>query len=270
MQNPDNFQENLKILCEQVGTVSEMCRRIGINRQQFNKYLAGTHQPSKANLRSIASFFGISNDVLFSNPNDFRSMIEGGHFHLFRNLIQTPKVLMFINELLHENESNLGELTGVYERYHHSSIYKGKIVRSVFCIYERNGMHMHYYIERFPNQDGSGKIDYHFKYHGLTFLISSRIFCIDFESIQKNEITFTNLAAVSRNSRKFVFGVSSGIAATMVRQPVASKVAMHFVSKGLMKRDHIRRATVLPPDDPSIPKEVIDYLGSGTSSIDTV
>ncbi|GAB1619902.1 helix-turn-helix transcriptional regulator [Pseudomonas sp. NGC7] len=270
MHNQENFQENLKMLCEQVGTVSEMCRRVGINRQQFNKYLAGTHQPSKTNLKAIAGFFGLSIDVLYSNPNDFRSMIEGGHFHLFRNLIQSPKMLMFINELLQEDDSDLGEICGVYERYHYSSIYKGKIVRSIFCIYERNGILMHCYIERFPNQDGSGKIDYHFKYHGLSFIISNRIFCIDFETIQRNEITFTNLAAVSRNAKKYIFGVSSGIAATMVRQPVAAKVAMNYVSKGFIKKEHIRRATVLSPDDASIPKEVVDYLGAGTSSIDPV
>lgn len=270
MQNQENFQENLKMLCEQVGTVSEMCRRIGINRQQFNKYLAGTHQPSKSNLRSIASFFGLSIDILYTNPNDFRSMIEGGHFHLFRNLVQSPKMLLFINELLQESDSDLSELTGVYERYHYSSIYKGRIVRSVFCIYEKNGILMHYYVERFPNQDGSGKIDYHFKYHGLSFVIANRIFCIDFETIQRNEMTFTNLAAVSRNSKKYIFGVSSGIAATMVRQPVAAKVAMNFVGKGFIKKAHIKRATVLSPDDPSIPKEVVDYLGSGTASIDPV
>ncbi|QXW42868.1 helix-turn-helix domain-containing protein [Pseudomonas amygdali] len=268
MDNEDNFQENLKILCEQVGTVSEMCRRIGINRQQFNKYLAGTHLPSKANLRAIASFFGVSIDALNSNPNDFRSMVEGSYFHIFRNLIQAPKMLMFINELVHRGESIHTEFVGVYERYQHSSIYKGKIVRSIYCIYEQNDMLMHYYIERFPNQDGSGKIDYHFRYHGLTFLIANRIFSIDFETIQKNELTFSNLAPVSRNANRYVFGVTSGIAATMVRQPVATKVAMNYVSKGLITKAHIKRATVLRPDDPSVPKEVADYLGSGTATID--
>jgi len=269
MHNDQYFPENLRILCEQAGTISEMCRRIGINRQQFNKYLAGTHAPSKNNLRAIASFFGLSADVLFSNPNDFRSMMEGGHFHLFRSVVQSPKMLMFINEMLQTGESRLGEMTGVYERYHYSSIYKGQIVRSIFCLYERDGMLMHYYVERFPNMDGSGKVDYLFKYHGISFLIASRLFSIDFETIQKNEMTFSNLAAVSRNSKKYIFGVTSGIAATMMRQPVAAKVAMSFVGKGLIRKANLRRATVLSPSDPSIPKEVIIYLNSGNSTIDS-
>ncbi|WP_435609773.1 helix-turn-helix domain-containing protein [Pseudomonas knackmussii] len=269
MERDDFLPENLRTLCERAGTVSEMCRKIGINRQQFNKYLAGTHAPSKTNLRSIAGFFGLSQDVLFSNPNDFRSMIEGGHFHLFRSVIQSPKMLMFINEMMRSGDARHSDITGIYERYHYSSIYPGQILRSIFCIYEHDGMLMHYYLERFPSLDGTGKMDYHFKYHGLSFLISGRIFSIDFETIQKNEITFSNLAAVSRNSKKYIFGVTSGIAATMMRQPVAAKVAMCFVGKGLIRKANIRRATVLQPNDPSIPREVIVYLNSGNTSIDS-
>lgn len=268
-QGPENFPENLRMLCEQVGTISEMCRKVGINRQQFNKYLAGTHAPSRNNLRAIASFFGLSADVLSSNPNDFRSMVEGGYFHLFRNIIQAPKMLKFINEIVTGHDSRPSEMTGVYERYHYSSIYKGQIVRSIFCLYEKDGMLMHHYLERFPNLDGSGKIDYVFKYHGLSFHIAGRLFSIDFETIQKNEMTFSNLASISRNSRKYIFGVTSGIAATMVRQPVAAKVAMCYVAKGLIRKEHIRRGTVLSPADPSIPREVIIYLNSATSVIDS-
>jgi transcriptional regulator with XRE-family HTH domain len=269
MPSDDHFPENLRMLCEQAGTISEMCRKIGINRQQFNKYLAGTHAPSKNNLRSIASFFGLNADVLFSSPNDFRSMVEGGHFQLFRNVIQASKMLMFINEVVAANEWRVGDLVGIYERYHYSSIYKGQIVRSMFCLYEKDGILMHYYVERFPDMDGSGKVDYLFKYHGLSFLIANRLFSVDFETIQKNEMTFSNLAAINRNSKKYIFGVTSGIAATMMRQPVAHKVAMCFVGKGLIRKANIRRATVLSPTDSSIPKEVIIYLNSSNTSIDS-
>jgi Helix-turn-helix. len=265
----DFLPENLKTLSEQAGTISDLCRKIGINRQQFNKYLAGTHVPSKNNLRAIAAFFGLSEDVLFSNPGDFRSMLQGGHFHLFRSIVQAPKMLMFLNEMMGAGEARQQDITGVYERYHYSSIYPGQIVRSIFCIYEREGMLQHYYVERFPSMDGTGKMDYHFKYHGLSFMLAGRIFCLDFETIQRNEMTFSNLAAVSRNAKKFVFGVTSGIAATMVRQPVAAKVAMGLISKGLIKKDHIRRATVLDAGDPSIPREVYNYLNSGTGLLNS-
>ncbi|WP_349975779.1 helix-turn-helix transcriptional regulator [Pseudomonas sp. WHRI 8519] len=269
MDSSNNLAENLHTLCEQGGSVSEFCRKVGINRQQFNKYLAGSHVPSKGNLRTIANHFGLSTEVLFSAPADFRTIIDGSHFHLFRSLIQAPKMVSFINEVTSAASPPPSSIVGVYERYHYSSIYTGQIVRSIFCIYEHEGSLMHYYVERFPSADGTGKMDYHFKYHGLCFPVAGRIFAIDFETIQRNELTFSNLASVSRNSNKFIFGVISGVAATMMRQPVAAKVAMAYVGKGLIRKSHIRRATVLSPSDPSIPREVITYLDTDNSLIDS-
>ncbi len=128
---------------------------------------------------------------------------------------------------------------------------------------------MHYYIERFPSMDAPNKTDYLFKYHGMSFAIAGRIFCVDFESIQRNEMTFSNLATVSRNTNRYVFGVASGIAATMMRQPVATKVAMSFVEKGLIRKSHIKRATVLEPNDPDIPREIGVFLSTGNASINS-
>lgn len=265
-----NLIENLQALCEQSRTVSELCRKVGINRQQFNKYLAGTHQPSKSNLRALAHHFGLSEDFLFSNPSDFRSMLEGDYFHLFRSLIKSPKMLLFINELMSASGGESTDaLAGIYERYQYSSIYPGHILRSIYCLYKKDGLLMHYYIERFPSMEGTGRVDYLFKYHGLSFLLAGRLFSIDFETIQHNEITFSNLALVSRNSMKYIFGVTSGVAATMMRQPIAAKVAMNFIDKGLVRKSHLKRATVLLPDDPTIPKEVCRYLNSGANIINS-
>ncbi len=83
------------------------------------------------------------------------------------------------------------QLVGCYERYQYSSIYPGKILRAAFCIYRRGPLLMHYYIERFPGLDNPRKADYIFKYHGLTIPLMDRIYTVDFESLQSNEITLS-------------------------------------------------------------------------------
>ncbi|MCA5917989.1 helix-turn-helix domain-containing protein [Pectobacterium brasiliense] len=265
----DNFRHNLKTLSQQAGTVSEICRQLGINRQQFNKYLAGTHVPSRQNINIISAFFNVNVDLLYQNPEDFRTMVEGGHFTLFRDIISAPKMIQFIDNIVNGYNRHPEDILGIYDRYHYSSIYPGKILRSTFCIYERNGILMHYYLERFPDLDNKEKISYRFKYHGLTFHISGRLFCIDFESLRHNEMTFSNLAVIHRSGKKFIFGVTSGIAETMMRQPVSAKVAMSFTEKKLIGRADIRRATILEPDDNSIPKEIINYLNTNNKTIDS-
>ena len=47
--------DNLRQLCRQRRSTSEVCRAIGINRQQFNKYLSGAAVPSSFNLARIAT-----------------------------------------------------------------------------------------------------------------------------------------------------------------------------------------------------------------------
>ena len=42
------FAENLRLLCSHYASVAEVCRRIGMNRQQFNKYLSGASTPGTA------------------------------------------------------------------------------------------------------------------------------------------------------------------------------------------------------------------------------
>jgi transcriptional regulator with XRE-family HTH domain len=62
------FAENLRRKCGEFETIAEVCRGIGINRQQFNKYLAGSAFPNALTLRRICTFLKISEQVLFEPP----------------------------------------------------------------------------------------------------------------------------------------------------------------------------------------------------------
>ena len=56
----DAFPENLAYLCGFHASIAEVCRRLAINRQQFNKYLAGTSRPSRCNMRRICDMWGVT------------------------------------------------------------------------------------------------------------------------------------------------------------------------------------------------------------------
>ena len=60
------FAENLLAMCTHRGSIAEVCRGTGINRQQFNKYLSGQHLPSAAVLAKLASYFGIQEIEFFT------------------------------------------------------------------------------------------------------------------------------------------------------------------------------------------------------------
>lgn len=258
---------NLRTLCDRHGSVAAVCRKINVNRQQFNKYLSGVHRPSAANLRIIANYFGLSVPILFSDPDEFRTLVDGNFFHAMSSARQLPEFSNFVSNMIVENKAQQDDILGVYDRYQYSSIYKGFVLRSAFCVYRNNEFLQHYYIERFPSFDDPGKIEYVFKYYGFSFPIADRLFTADFEGIQSNELTFGVYAQVKRNAKKFMFGISSGIAATVFRQPYSTKVALHYRGPGLIRREHLRETTVMDRNDPRIPREALQYLGDGSDMI---
>jgi len=258
----ENFSANLRFLCEREGAISTVCRKIKINRQQFNKYLSGLHLPSSQNQRLIANHFGLSQSILFIDRDEFRTLMDGNYFHSMDALRSATRMGAFLQAALVDDNASGDGYLGVYDRYQYSSIYKGKILRSAYCLYRNKDFLQHYYVERFPSFERSGKADYVFKYHGFTIPLAGRLFSVDFESVQRNEMTFGIYAPVQRSTKNFMFGITSGIAATMLRPPYATKVAMHFRVPGMLGKDHLKRVTTLESGHPSIPAEVLHFLNS--------
>ncbi|MEM8878188.1 MAG: helix-turn-helix transcriptional regulator [Pseudomonadota bacterium] len=65
MSMNDTFAHNLRVLCDAEPSVSAVCRGMGVNRQQFSRYLAGTSLPNRKNLDRICEYFGVSAASLF-------------------------------------------------------------------------------------------------------------------------------------------------------------------------------------------------------------
>lgn len=262
-----NFSSNLRYLCDQRGSVSNVCRKAQINRQQFNKYLAGKHLPSSVNTKIIANHFGLSPDILFSDHEEFCALIDGNFFETFNRLRRQPQVTNFLSTLMSTSEAAEQSLVGIYDRYQYSSIYPRRILKASLCIYRGPDMLQHCYFERFPSHDNPEVTAYTFRYHGFVMPVEGRIFTIDFESLQRNELTFGILSSVQRSSKRFMFGITSGIAATMFRQPFSTRLALHFRREGMLTRADLEATTTLDMNDPSIPREVREYLGDAPDMI---
>ena len=263
----EDFSANLRLVCDRRGSISQICRKIQINRQQFNKYLSGRHQPSAANVRIIAEHFGLGPDVLFSPHEEFRALIDGNFFDTFARLRTEPQMLRFLTTVMSTPESLEQSLVGVYDRYQYSSIYPRRILRASFCIYRGKDFLQHTYVEHFQSHDAPSKTAYVFKYHGFVFPIEGRIFTVDFETVQNNEMTFGIFSAVKRNTKRFMFGITSGIAATMYRQPFSTRLALHYRRPGLLERNDLKQSTTLDMNDSAIPREVREFLGDAPDMI---
>jgi transcriptional regulator with XRE-family HTH domain len=261
-----NLARNLQILSRTFGSVAEACRRLGVNRQQFNKYLAGLHMPSARVLASIAHFFSIEEDDLFKGEASFEVVLSGAQFDLTRELRSSREFQRFA-PLVAASGALLRPYYGVYNRYHNSSIYKGRILRSVLCIYERSSIAQYTCVEHFPSLEGGGKIAYMFKYNGFALNVGDRLFLLDFEGIQRNELTFSILLPRHRNVLRVLYGILSGVAATALREPFATRVVLDYQGPGRIQKQHLKHAAALLPSDQTIPLEVRSYLAGSNSTI---
>lgn len=61
-----NMARNLQRLVAGIGSANLVSRELGINRQQFEKYLKGRSLPARATLNKICAYFKISEEALFS------------------------------------------------------------------------------------------------------------------------------------------------------------------------------------------------------------
>jgi transcriptional regulator with XRE-family HTH domain len=59
------FADNLRQVCMAHPSIAAVCTGIGINRQQFNKYLAGVALPNAITLRRICGFLNVPEQELF-------------------------------------------------------------------------------------------------------------------------------------------------------------------------------------------------------------
>jgi len=254
-----NLTRNLRILCSSKDSIAEICRRIGISRQQFNKYLAGKHEPSRANLRLICQYFGIDLLDLYLTPVRFSTLFTNQNYPHLDVLRRSPVATRLLG-LTAQSQKDLVGYCGVYERYHPSSIYKGQVLRSIVYIYITTGLVQYSCIERFQSLDDPKKARYIFKYHGVCSFLDGRIFFADFESVGGNEITYSILIPQQRSSRELLFGLTMGVAASLSREPFAARVALRYCGEGPLSATFMRRSRTLDPSDSSIPAEVRQYL----------
>ena len=121
----ENFSKNLRSLCADIGSIAQVCRDIGINRQQFNRYLTGSGMPSAHNLRRIARHFNINESDFDAEPDVFR--INRSRLKFTSN--KSPARL--VSGLFDEQAGLLRRYLGFYHGHFITPTWEDKIMRTL-------------------------------------------------------------------------------------------------------------------------------------------
>jgi transcriptional regulator with XRE-family HTH domain len=250
---------NLKLLCSYYDSVSEVCRRLGLNRQQFNKYLAGRSVPSRHNLRRICDFFGVEESEILLPHRRFAEIVDLRPGQR-RTWAEQQHHLQHIELLRRLSGSRLDGYVGYYFRYFYSYGFPGRIVKSLVGLYRTPGL---YYTKNVGIlSDGTGERAYsvRFKYLGLPLLLNDRIFLLEYESVLQDMVSETILYPAYRNRLDILLGVQCTLAGRRTREPAAGKVVFEFLGRKINVRRALRNCGLFDARDDHIPGTIRQQL----------
>lgn len=229
-----DFPRNLRYLCSYYRSTSEICRRLGINRQQFNKYTAGLSRPSNRNMRRICDFFGVEEYEILSPYSDLKSIVE---IKGVRNVDDLESgVLHRIEAALRAGQGDLAHYFGFYYVYYYSFSRPGKILKSIAHVFEADGMACYKRVERLIDKGSGRESSFVYKYAGVMLRLRDRLFMIDREALTGAEISQTVLYPSYKNRVDILTGLTMGTAGRTSREPICSRVAMEYLGESIELR----------------------------------
>lgn len=247
-----NFADNLRALCTRHGSIAAVCRALGMNRQQFNKYLSGSTLPNVATLERICGFFHIDSESLFQDPA----------------VLLKPKGEALLGGLpLHGLGFAASAFAGMQSTtlrngcYHFYSLWprdESKCLREALFIHKKAGATV---FTRFTKYRAVGQGQHYYlsgRHDGIVLEQEKARFLLSLNRRGCGEVSLVSIGSENALSQ----GLLSGVALVMAPSgtPQALRATLRFCGCSDMLRRTIREAGILPLSDPSIPDEVKQSL----------
>lgn len=257
----ENFTANLKLAASYYPSISEMCRKLGINRQQFMKYLAGTSFPSRHNLRRICDFFGFDEYEVLMPHDQFRNIVRLRPARDGDEASMPSGVVDFLADA-ERHRGVLSKTHGFYYKYYLSFSAPRHILRSLIHIYGSEGTTLYKRLERLRRTDRANPPDV-YKYAGIVTVAGDRMHMLDRETITGSELTQTILYMNYRNRVSVLTGLTIGVSGSDAHEPSASRVVMEYIGRSVDLRQAIAECRLYPEDSPEIPSQIREHLTAG-------
>lgn len=246
----EHFCSNLKLLCSYHKSIAEVCRRLGINRTQFNRYLKGSNQPSTHRLQQICDFFGVEPHEIRLPHHQFQRLISVRPRVTALTTEQPTAEQQHLQRLRQQSGQGLDRYLGYYFEYYLSMASPGKILRTLVHIEKVSDQVVFQRLERL--QERPNEKPCHGIYLGAAYLLADRIFMVDYESLTGQEISQTILFPSYRNRISYLTGLKLGASGSGERMPCATRVVYEHLGSSVDKRQALRLCGLYPLDTDQI------------------
>ena len=238
-----DFAENLRALSVAKGSIAQACRDLGMNRQQFNKYLSGTNLPGPATLEKIAKYFGVEQRVMFHYTNGFAENSGSSSADLKGSV---PAAI--IKSLSASRDVQLRE--GCYAVYFPWIHGAADVVRSIMVIFKVGEVtcFRRYTLFRSPNNPKTRFS--HGRHDGIVLEMHGRIFFIAQNTRGLGEISLVSFGSTTMPNNPAMTGLAMVYGLT---EPIAARVTVEYFGRRSEFRKALRLCGIMQSGSPEIP-----------------
>lgn len=229
-----DLAQNLRLLCSYYKSIAEVCRRLGINRPQFNRYLSGQHKPSANTLRRLCEFFGVEEQEILLPHGQFQRVVDvrpRPEAHADREADSIQEHLEWLD---HDARSDIDNYLGYYYEYYQSMSAPGKVLQNLVCLERRGRRVVFQRTERMRANHNEPPC--HNRYQGIAYLLTDRLFLVDYETLNRHEITQTILFPSFRNRITRLTGLKIGVSDNSERMPCCARVLYEYLGQSVVVR----------------------------------
>src|SRR5262249_40441541 len=259
---------NLRKLCSLYPSVTEVSRRLGMNRQQLNKYLAGEAFPSLRNLRRITDFFGVDEFEILLPPAEFAAGV------LPRPAGAKPpppaSPAGFLPGFSEASQMFLAPYCGYYHVYFCTPLWSNHVVRALTRIYQQDGRTIARSIERITDRSSSRRAGPVQKFKGIVAQVVDRLCILEYETFVEELLSMTFLYPSHRHALRFLTGVIASVASSGSRQPFASRIVYEYLGRKINGRVALGMCGLFPLEHDSIAEEIRSRVRNDISPAESV
>lgn len=258
--DPIRYRDNLRHACSTRASISDLCRAVGINRQQFNRYINANCQPSAHNQLRIASAFGLEPPDFYLQPSSFRRKLEEA---------KRPRPMNGpLADAFPGNQQALRPYLGFYQTWHVSLSWPDRIVCSCAHLRESQGQTLVTSLERIDDVESG--IRQRSRYVGLAAFQRNRIFLTEVTRGEAPTFGQTVLMPFEIHQRQFLRGLTMGLSWRNDNLPYATRTIWRHRGTETDRRALLNNCGLYKTTSGALPSIVSSFLLQAGSPMTTL
>ena len=257
--------ENLREMCYRHASIAEVCRGIGINRQQFNKYLGGQSVPNAATLRRICDYLGVAEEhLLLSSQIQQHQSIKNLPNKFGQQVNQLAPLL---RQLVDSSQGGLGSAKdsiqpGAYYCYFPLQGSRNFLLRSLISVQCLNDAVTFTRRTIFRSESGSHKYLARGKHVGHVLAGAHEIYFLGVNKLPPRQLSYMAIDRDSATSK-----ILTGMATTRTSTgQVAARISLQYLGRSIAARDVLRSLGPISVDSSALEPFIRISMTLGHSS----